>query len=70
MFYPATCITLANQANYPNYYSLESRLIFWMLGGGGRNREPGTYCLHLHQNFQKSWQLSIYLSVNMNLEKL
>ena len=36
----------------------------------GREREPGTHCLHMRQNSHKSWEfifLSIYQSVNLNL---
>ena len=38
-------------------------------GGGGR--EPGTHCLRMRQNSQKSWEfvfLSVYLPVNVNLD--
>ena len=40
------------------------------LSGGGE-REPGTHCLRMCQNSQKSWELaflSVFLTVNMNLD--
>ena len=40
------------------------------LSGGGK-REPGTHCLHMRQNSQKSREFvffSVYQSVNVNLD--
>ena len=55
--------------DYSNY-SLESRLTFLVVvvGGGAVEREPGTHCLLTHHNSQKSWELFIYLSINVNLD--
>ena len=52
-----------------NCTSLEPWLTFFLGGGGGG--EPGTHCLCMRQNSQKSWEfvfLPIYLSINVNLD--